>query len=293
MDADTNFRNLVSLFSPYDGGGYLCARIRACDYSLKKDESFSERTGIIFNILILSGSLTLVVDNVTYVCSPSTGNYVDCKPMNVVSDLRFSEDFDGFIVSISKELMDHFSDGVRPMLTQAISLREKPVLTIDCKEVRLLVSCMVQTIKSKNRKENYFVEQITQSWLKIFISESMNIIYSSKRFLTAEPANRKESLCNSFVELLVDNVIEHHDVEFYANKLCITPRYLSTITQEILSLSPSEMIADELMSKSLILLRSSKTLKEIADELNFSDQASFGKFFKKHTGRTPAAFRSH
>ena len=293
MKTDESFFRFASFFpSQYKGGGYICARIGARDYSAVPEDKPQILTGAAFNILVLYGSLTVNIDNSRYVCTSASNSYIDCKPMNILSGMLFSKDFDGYLFSISKELIDSISEGKKPMLNDMLTLRSVPVMTLDGRQKSILTNCFVQILKSSVRKDNIFSNDITEAWLKIFMSESLNIVFSLGTLRKIEPPDHKENLCNRFSELLLENVSEEHEVAFYADKLCITPRYLSKITQEILGISSSALIADELVSKAILLLRTSSSLKEIADALHFSDQAAFGKFFKKHTGFSPAAFRS-
>ena len=87
-------------------------------------------------------------------------------------------------------------------------------------------------------------------------------------------------------------VEREHDVSFYADRLNISSHYLSRITNRVIGQPAGKVIVNELMSHAYIMLRNPEyTLQQIADRLNFSDQSSFGKFFRKHAGLSPAAYR--
>ena len=293
MNVDDGFLKFVSLFpSLYDGGEYICKRFKATDYSVGAETTFSELSGTMFDVLVLAGTMRVVIDNTEFVCTREQNNYFDCKPMNIVSDLRFSNDFDGYLIIVSKEMMDYIGGGKKPMLGDFIALRSKPAMTLANKQFQMLRYYAEQTDRSTGREDNIFAEQITQAWLKIFLSESLNIIFSSGLKRDFAPANSKEDICNRFSALLMQDVVEHHDVAYYADKLCITPRYLSMITKDVLGIPAGDVIDNDIIAKANVLLRSNLSLKEIADQLHFSDQSSFGKFFKKHTGQTPATYRA-
>ena len=83
------------------------------------------------------------------------------------------------------------------------------------------------------------------------------------------------------------------DVAFYARELCITTRYLSTITKEIGKTTAKNLIDSFLILELKVALQSTDlSLKEIAEKYRFPDQSFFGRFFKKHTGMSPKAFRA-
>ena len=110
---------------------------------------------------------------------------------------------------------------------------------------------------------------------------------------TDEKNRRSIDLYNAFVSLVAEHYRDAHDVSFYADKLCITTRYLSQITDKAVSKSPKQIIADYLMSEAKSYLDTSRlTVQEIADKLGFSSQALFCKFFRNQEKTSPTEYRS-
>ena len=110
---------------------------------------------------------------------------------------------------------------------------------------------------------------------------------------TDERSRRSIDLYNTFVSLVAEHYREAHDVSFYADKLCITTRYLSQITDKAVSKSPKQIIADYLMSEAKSYLNTTRfTVQEIADKLGFSSQALFCKFFRNQEKTSPTEYRS-
>ncbi|KAA6344491.1 Arabinose operon regulatory protein [termite gut metagenome] len=71
-------------------------------------------------------------------------------------------------------------------------------------------------------------------------------------------------------------------MEFYANKLCITPKHLSKVIKESSDRSAIEWIDSYVMLEAKALLKSTNmTIQQISDELNFPSQTFFGKYFKR------------
>ena len=96
------------------------------------------------------------------------------------------------------------------------------------------------------------------------------------------------------MSLVAEHYRQAHDVSFYADKLCITPRYLSQVTDNVVAKSPKQIIADYLMSEAKSYLETTRlTVQEIADKLGFSSQALFCKFFKNQENTSPSEYRSH
>ena len=89
-----------------------------------------------------------------------------------------------------------------------------------------------------------------------------------------------------------ENHRENHSVKYYADELFITPKYLSTVVEEMSGKGAKQWIDEYIALDAKVLLQSSqKDIQEISNELNFIDVGFFGKFFKRMTGMTPKAFR--
>lgn len=105
--------------------------------------------------------------------------------------------------------------------------------------------------------------------------------------------SRKQLLCYQFMHLLREYSTREHQVAFYADKLCITPRYLNQITAQCMDgRTPKELIDEQITAEIKVLLHESHlTVTEIAQQLHFVDQSNMSRFFKKNTGLTPKQFR--
>lgn len=101
----------------------------------------------------------------------------------------------------------------------------------------------------------------------------------------------EEYFCR-FMQVLSQSYKAERRVEFYASKLCITPKYLSALIKEVSGKRPSEWIEELVMLEAKSLLRYSKiTIQEIAYQLNFPNSSFFGKYFKRYTGLSPKNYR--
>lgn len=107
-----------------------------------------------------------------------------------------------------------------------------------------------------------------------------------------EMGGRSIDIYNRFVSLVAEHYRSAHDVAFYADRLCITTRYLSGVTDKVVSKSPKQIIADYIMSEAKTFLDTTcLTIQEIADRLGFSSQVLFCKFFKSQENISPSDYR--
>lgn len=107
-----------------------------------------------------------------------------------------------------------------------------------------------------------------------------------------EHQSREQRLFTDFVQLVSEFAPEHHTIDFYASRLCLTPRYMSTIVRQVSGKSAKQWIDDALVTRIKIDLKhTDKSVARICDEMNFPNPSFLTKFFKRMTGQTPSQFR--
>ena len=103
---------------------------------------------------------------------------------------------------------------------------------------------------------------------------------------------KRDDLFEAFYNLLLAHYKESREVGFYADKLCLTPKYLSAVIKDLTGKSAFEWINDYVTLEAKALLKSTNmTIQQISDELNFANQSFFGKYFKRLTGVSPKEYR--
>ncbi|WP_261512592.1 helix-turn-helix domain-containing protein [Chryseobacterium paludis] len=157
------------------------------------------------------------------------------------------------------------------------------------KEVFDEISEYFSKIKKVDLQED-FSESILQSYLQLILaicSKEKNKILSDKDLVNDDFKELKY-----FQNLVEKHFIAEKTLSFYADLLNITPNTLSKKIKSRFNKTPSQIIQERVIlesKKQIHLTR--KSFKEIALELNFSDEFYFSKYFKKHTGVSPTHFR--
>ncbi|MDE5642630.1 MAG: AraC family transcriptional regulator [Muribaculaceae bacterium] len=106
------------------------------------------------------------------------------------------------------------------------------------------------------------------------------------------PGSRPSNYVNEFIRLLQLHYMNERSVTFYAEKLFISPKYLSLLVKKATGRSASRWIDDRVIMEARNLLRySGKNIQQVAYMLNFSNQSSFGKYFKHLTGMSPTEYQ--
>lgn len=148
-------------------------------------------------------------------------------------------------------------------------------------------------IQSTYNGDNRYKRIIVTNLLRSLLLNAYDKIQRNIDEPAKTPAKtRKDQLYRTFIEKVAKHCIHHHDVEYYAGRLDISPRYLGTITREIEGRSPKDIIDTYIVQEIKILLSfSDMTLQQIADQLRFPDQSYLGRYFKRLAGKSPLEYR--
>jgi AraC-like DNA-binding protein len=104
---------------------------------------------------------------------------------------------------------------------------------------------------------------------------------------------RNTHLFNSFYDLLINNYKQQHEIAWYAERLCLTPKYFSGVIRQITGKSAAQWINEMLIlqAKRLLYTHRDMNIQQIAFELGFKGNANFCRFFKDQTGLRPSEYR--
>ena len=109
----------------------------------------------------------------------------------------------------------------------------------------------------------------------------------------SDNSKRSRQLLNHFFELVSENILSgQRNIPFYAEKLCVSERYLFKVCKKETGKTPKDLINEFLVGQiKNALLTTEMTHQQIADQFNFPDQSAFGQFFKRQEGMSPSEFR--
>jgi AraC-like DNA-binding protein len=106
--------------------------------------------------------------------------------------------------------------------------------------------------------------------------------------------SKNEILLEKFLNYVQTNYKAERKLEFYAEKLCLTPKHLSKVIKETSGNSANEWIDNYVILEAKALLKSTNmTIQQISDELDFPSQSFFGKYFKRQVGLSPKDYRKN
>lgn len=209
--------------------------------------------------------------------------------------IEVSENFQSSLILFSHDLILDSTIGFKAeYIGNIFALPHKPLQDEVSKQIfHNLFFTLDAYEDSKNRfnRSTDFVYGIIRCLL-IALAEMAKIENSKNPFI----ANSFSSIDNyfrDFLRLLSEHCKTQHNVAFYADKLCITPKYLNEICRKKTQKTAKEVITRAVIAQiKNALIVSGTSVQRIAYDFNFCDQSSFGKYFKKAVGVPPMAFRN-
>lgn len=212
---------------------------------------------------------------------------VTLMPGQIVEGIDYSSNFDGINIVLSKRFIDMLN--LPGWQQQYMSLFNNPVNAISADTLRHLQIFYTILHKAASDEENPFRLQVIENLIRVFYYGGVS------KFRKFEDSNTtpKNGIVERFLELVQEHYREERLIGFYADKLCITPKYLSKLVKENTGRSAGEWIDSHVILEARAMLQSSDmTIQQIAASLNFPNQSFFGKYFKRATGLSPKQYRS-
>ena len=238
--------------------------------------------------LCTKGRIAYQVDTQEQIINP--GDILIVSERHIVDHYQPSPDMEGLCMILSVNFFHEIIQNVRDVNSLFLFARNHPVISLTQKEQDTFKEYF-QVIKQKiGDKENYFHKDLIRTLLLAMFYDVGNIIYRVKE--NDKPQSRAETIFTNFIKMVEANYRHERRVGWYAQQLCITPKYLSETVKAASKRTPNEWIDNYVtMELRVILKNSSKSIKEIAEEMNFPNQSFLGKYFKEHVGLSPSKYR--
>ena len=147
--------------------------------------------------------------------------------------------------------------------------------------------------KRVQQPDYLYKRELLVSYMHVLFCNCCQLMASGAGGGTVETRSRKVQIFNGFLDLLKEYHTTERAISFYADKLCITPKYLSQVIYGASGRHAGEWIRDYVILEAKALLRIRQySIQQISDMLNFANQSFFGVYFKKATGFSPSEYRN-
>ena len=204
------------------------------------------------------------------------------------------EDQRYIVVAMTKEFVTGLRMDINKVFNEGLSMLGNPSIELTDIQQKLVgnyISLMCDVVKSNVINCREAINSILLSLFYVVTgigSERIRDIGDEVR----NSSNRSKIIFEQFIKLVSEYHIQHRNVGFYADKLCLTPKYLSKLIKTATGRSAPDWIAYVILEAKNLLKYSNVTIKEVVYRLNFPNQSVFYKFFKARTGMTPSEYRN-
>lgn len=243
-------------------------------------------------ILIFQGGIKININGKEY--NFNSRVMFDVSELHTFGQIERSSDCRGYHIIISNEYMKNLMSVIKKRLSLSTFLEklEYPVAELLVEEAAIM-ECAIQRVINSMKRENHIMQnELVKNELRGLFIEMINIVTDKNTSKKNDSTVTKDRTIIEFVFLLNNHCLDEHSVDFYANKLCIDSKHLSRILKSQTGKTASTWINDALLKEAKLYLEDQMlSIQQIADRLNFSDQSSFGKFFKKHCKIAPTDYR--
>ena len=212
---------------------------------------------------------------------------------HVVSNFTASKDLKALCIIISVKFFFESIRNVGDVSSLLLLSRNFPVIKLAQEETETFQSYFYLLKTKAADKQNKFRRKLVSTLILAMFYDLSNVV---QRMLNTDSMRqtRAEIIFTKLIKLLEGNFKQERRVGWYAEQLCITPKYLSETIKNVSRRTPNEWIDNYVTTEMRIQLRNStKSIKEIAEEMNFANQSFLGKYFKEHVGISPSEYRKN
>lgn len=238
--------------------------------------------------LCTKGTIEYQLDTQKQFITP--GDILIVSERHIVDHYQPSPDMEGLCIIMSVNFFHEIIKNVRDVNTLFLFARNHPVISLKPKEQEAFKEYFHVIQQKIGDKSNFFRKDLVRTLLLAMFYDVGNIIYRVKE--NDNPKSRAEVIFSDFIKLVEANYRQERRVSWYAQQLCFTPKYLTEMVKAASRRTPNEWIDNYLLMELRVLLKNSpKSLKEIAEEMNFPNQSYMGKYFRLHVGVSPSKYR--
>ncbi|MBQ6080048.1 MAG: AraC family transcriptional regulator [Muribaculaceae bacterium] len=247
------------------------------------------KVNFIAYVIVTEGRLTLGLNGVNYQLDRNSSLFVDRKM--VVDNVRHTENFSCIICAMSTDMGFAFFN--KSLLQSIMHIMANPVIKLEQNEVDLMMKYYELLVFKMDHQEMNFGRETVRDIIRCFAYDLLSNINKHLNSGNEEDMLRQgDRIFRRFMFLIAENSNVNRSVKSYADELCVSPKYLTSVCRKHSDFTASELIANAAISRiKQLLLYSDLSIKEVAAKMGFDNLSFFGKYVKKHLGLSPNNYR--
>jgi AraC-like DNA-binding protein len=223
-------------------------------------------------------------------CCYAANDFVIIMPGQILQYTHRSDNFSALFIIMSQRFTENVELNMKNVIPIFLYFRENPVMHLKNTEMAHLQDYYHILKRTVGQTSNPYRMEMVRLLSQAFFYgiNDFNRLWQEH----AVQKDKKDKLFDAFYRLILQHYRDSREVGFYADKLCLTPKYLSAVIKKTTDKSALKWINDYVILEAKSLLRTTDmTVQQISEELNFPNQSFFGKYFKRLTGVSPRNYR--
>ena len=216
----------------------------------------------------------------------SAGTLIYIGPGTIINPIRYSDDLEIQGIGLFADFPMPFAPGQFPSAFNGqVRDFQLPVDGDDLQTARNILDTLWHLVHQPD------YHRPTASSLVAALMHHYDRLFHQQADTLAATRSREQTIFDRFIQLVNQHCREEHKISYYADRLCLTERYLGTVVRQTSGTTAKDWIDRALITQAKVLLRhSNHSVLQISEELNFPNPAFFSKYFKRLTGITPSEF---
>lgn len=279
-------------------------RLEQLDKALLSDKTICSSNGVLYafpftlrNPYMVNGIGLIVCNHGTFdfelngkEFSAGKGETLFITESSLFNILRESEDLEVFILVYQVEPIRNLMGNSVMLMSLHLQYTSNPCYVWSTGEEEDILR-YIFLLDSTLRMDDTALNQYELKLLLLALTHRLCSLYNRKFFAMKETVEGKQNTFIRLLQLIEQYYIKHRGVDFYANKLYLSPKYLSALSKSICGYTVQQLVFKSIIRKSISLLSNSQmSVQQISDYLNFPNSSYFGTFFKKQTGMSPKQY---
>lgn len=237
-------------------------------------------------IFVNQGSARVLINLIEYTIRQTHFSVI--TPNSIIQIIEISPDFDMQMMAMNQDFLP--ISGKEDFFSYLLHHQKNILLLLSPQEV--LQTEYYFTLMWNILQEPTFRREAIRHLLASLLYY-IEYIAQSNMLMNPVRLTRQEDIFQRFISLVNACSKKERNVNFYADKLCLTPRYLNTVVRQASQQTVMDWINQSIILEAKILLKhGNRLVYQISDELNFPNPSFFCKFFKRMTGMTPHEYQN-